>query len=167
MEYDPQVLRSISEHRRRVRVDQGLVLLPVVLALTVLVLLMVFVREVTVIGSVALATTAIVLVVLTHNLNKSYRRFITPASKYRNVSGDVFSEQLEAVSIGAGIPVPDMVVLDLPTVNAVTFLRDGEPAVSVTSKAVSKPFSRLEAEAIMAHQVAHITTGDILKPLDA
>jgi len=167
VEFDPQVLRSISEHRRRVRIDQGLVLLPVALALICLVLLMVLERKVAIIGGIAIAATAIILTILVCNLNKRYRRFTTPASKYRNVSGDLFKEQLEAVSIGAGIPFPDLVVLDLPTVNAVAFLKDGEPAVGVTSKAVSRPFSRLEAEAIMAHEVAHITIGDILRPLDA
>jgi Zn-dependent protease with chaperone function len=169
MNLEPQVLESIDRNRRKVLYEELLVLTPVVLIIAAVVFLIMFAfkRNVGIAAIVMLAIAIAIALILTYSVGKSFKRFVKPAEEFKPVSLELFQEQLDAVSIGAGIETPELVVLDVPSINSVAFTRRGKPAVGVTKRAVEHPFSKEEAEAIMAHEVAHILINDILKPLDA
>jgi Zn-dependent protease with chaperone function len=59
------------------------------------------------------------------------------------------------------LDVPRLLVLDLPTVNSITLRWEGKPAVAVTSEALGAGLPGRCAEAVMAHEVAHILMGDV------
>ncbi len=66
----------------------------------------------------------------------------------------------EEVSIGAGIPVPALYVLDDESINALAAgERPGLAAVVVTRGALEQ-LSRAELQGVVAHEVAHIVGGD-------
>ena len=169
MNLEPQVLESIDRNRRKVLYEELLVLIPVALLIAAAVFLIMFAfkRNVGIAAIVMLAIAIAIALILTRSVSKSFKWFVKPAEEFKPVSLELFQEQLEAVSIGAGIKTPDLVVIDVPSVNSVAFTRHGRPTVGVTKRAAEHPFSKEEAEAMMAHEVAHILINDTLKPLDA
>ncbi|HEY5525977.1 MAG TPA: M48 family metalloprotease [Candidatus Anoxymicrobiaceae bacterium] len=71
-----------------------------------------------------------------------------------------FRSALEGVSVGMGIPTPDLEVLGVPTVNSIAFRDKGKASVGVTAEALKAGLSRHEQEAMMAHELSHIVLGD-------
>lgn len=66
----------------------------------------------------------------------------------------------EEVAIGAGVPVPALYVLEDPTINALAAgERPALAAVMVTRGALER-LQRAELQAVVAHEVAHIVSGD-------
>jgi Zn-dependent protease with chaperone function len=89
------------------------------------------------------------------NLKDFYRE-----TDYDRAEYESFNSALEGVSIGLGINPPVLDVLGIPTVNSIAF-RDGrKPGIGVTAEALKAGLSRSEKEAMMAHEIAHITLGD-------
>ena len=169
MDLEPQVQESINRNRRKVLFEELLVLVPVALIITATVYLIIFAfkRHLGIAAIIMLVIATATALILMNSIGKPFKRFVKPAEEFKPVSLNLFQEQLEAVSIGAGIETPQLVVIDVPTVNSVAFMKRGKPAVGVTKKAVEQHFSKEEAEAMMAHEVAHILINDTLMPLDA
>jgi len=71
-----------------------------------------------------------------------------------------FTEALDGACIAAGEQRPELVVLDDPAPNALAFVEDGQRYVAVTSGMLSGDFSVSEANAVMAHELAHLMIGE-------
>lgn len=66
----------------------------------------------------------------------------------------------EEVSIGAGVPVPALYVLDEPSINALAVGESpAQSAVMVTRGALER-LERAELQGVVAHEIAHIVGGD-------
>jgi Zn-dependent protease with chaperone function len=168
MSFEPQVLESIHYNRRKILLEEALVLALLLLVLFACVFLMAFTfhKDQELVMAVAIPLAFLVILVYTWSTHGSFTLFTRVASEYDEVSLELFADALENVCLGAGITCPGLVVLDLPTVNFVTFEKRGKHYVGITKDATSTSFSKGEAEAIMAHEISHIITGDALKPLD-
>lgn len=76
-----------------------------------------------------------------------------------------FRSALDGVSIGLGLPSPHLEVLDIPGPNALSFIDErGRECVGVTVDLLHAGISNYEIEVIMAHQLSHVLTSNILKP---
>jgi len=169
LDLEPQVLESIDRSRRKRYIERALVVIPIALALAAIVALMVFSYkgDGLVIAFAALIIAIGVVAGLVIAVQRNYRKFTLQADFGSQPSRALFADKLDSVSIGVGIPTPELVVLQLPSVNAVAFQKSGKPAVGVTESAVKGRFSASKAEAMMAHEVAHILIGDMLRPMNA
>lgn len=67
----------------------------------------------------------------------------------------------EAVSIGAGVPVPRIYVIDSEAPNAFASGRDPENAVIAVTTGLIAKLDRQELEGVVAHEIAHIKNYDI------
>ena len=68
---------------------------------------------------------------------------------------------VEGLSLAAGVPPPDLHVLDAPGLNALTLgLVPGRARLIVTS-GLLEGLSRIELEGVLAHELSHVRTGDI------
>ncbi|MBU1670705.1 MAG: M48 family metalloprotease [Actinobacteria bacterium] len=165
---EPDVLASISYHRRKELAETLLIVVPVFLAVGLAAYLILINLELDVLIAVAILAGIAVFIgsIYAATTRASFNRFVRPAPDGEWASLEDLRDALESVSIGAGIDAPELVVLDLPTVNSVAFIRKGMPVVGVTRETAARTFSRAEAEGMMAHEVAHIILGDALKPMD-
>jgi len=69
---------------------------------------------------------------------------------------------VEGVSIAAGVPMPAVYVINDPAPNAfATGLKPSKASVTVTTGLLAK-MSRGELEGVLAHEVAHISNGDMV-----
>jgi Zn-dependent protease with chaperone function len=169
LDLEPQVLESIQRSRRKRYVERALVIIPVSLALAAIVALMIFSFKgnelVIAVAALIVAIGAVMGLVLA--VQRNYRKFTLQANIGPQPSRELFADKLDSVSIGVGIPTPELVVLQLPTINAVAFQKSGRPVVGVTESAASGQVSGRTAEAMMAHEVAHVLIGDMLRPMNA
>ncbi len=78
----------------------------------------------------------------------------------KGISG-LYRQALEGLSAAAGLPAPSLRVLDVPTANSLAFFEERKPAVGVTREALRLGPSPRRAEAMMAHELAHILTGEL------
>jgi len=166
--FEPQVLENIKRSRRKVLLEDSLmlILLSFPLAAGALLARFAFHRGQELLLLVLLSCTIVGAVIFTVRVHRSYRRFLKIAHDFNPVSLPTFQRALEAVSLGAGIEIPRIVILDIPTVNLVPFKGRGEYSIGITREAVETPILGHEAEALMAHEVSHILIGDVLRPLD-
>ncbi|HEX7002936.1 MAG TPA: M48 family metallopeptidase [Trueperaceae bacterium] len=67
----------------------------------------------------------------------------------------------EAVSIGAGVPVPDVYVIDAELPNAFATGRDPEHSAIAVTSGMLRVLDRQELEGVVAHEMAHIKNLDI------
>ncbi len=67
----------------------------------------------------------------------------------------------EAVSIGAGVPVPKIWVIDSPTPNAFATGRNPENGAIAVTTGLMEMLDRQELEGVVAHEMAHIRNYDI------
>lgn len=104
----------------------------------------------------------------------AFWRLILPAMRqYKSLTGETvqydpdryrkFDSYLAAVSVGMGIPKPELTVLDLPTANSISYMKKRAPAVGVTPELLRADLSGNEIESVMAHEAAHIAAGDTLR----
>jgi Zn-dependent protease with chaperone function len=100
-------------------------------------------------------TVARVRSMVRRNLKDFYRERDYDQAEYES-----FKSALEGVSIGMGMSPPDLAVLGVPTVNSIAFREGRKPAVGVTAEALKAGLSRSEKEAMMAHEIAHLTLED-------
>lgn len=93
-----------------------------------------------------------------------HRRDVMPVSEEppaRLPGLPTFRDALEAVSTAVGTKPPELVALELPTANSISFLHMDNPAVGVTTAALRMDTTDSRAEALMAHELAHVMAGDI------
>lgn len=69
---------------------------------------------------------------------------------------------VEALAIGAGIPKPDVYVVDDPAPNAFATGRNPDHAAVAVTTGLLERMDRRELEAVLAHELAHIRNYDIL-----
>jgi len=98
---------------------------------------------------------------------KDFNSFTVRATEYNHHHLQRFQDSLQAVSIGSGIPTPTLAVLNCPTANAVAFREKGTMTVGITRELLEAGLSAHEAEAVMAHEVSHIVSGDDLRSPNA
>lgn len=72
-----------------------------------------------------------------------------------------YRRALEGLSAAAGIPAPPLFAVDIPTANSIAFRREGRPAVGVSLEALPLGPNPRRAEAMMAHELAHVLTGEL------
>lgn len=83
------------------------------------------------------------------------------ALDYEPTDAAKFENALQGAAIGAGVPAPCMLVLDDPAANAAAFQTDsGAQGVGVTSGLLRSDISVGEANAVMAHELAHLVIGE-------
>jgi len=75
----------------------------------------------------------------------------------------LFLNALDTAATRAGIEAPYLAVLDSDRANAISYTREGAPAIGVTSGALGAGLTFPEAQAIMAHELANAITGDHLR----
>jgi heat shock protein HtpX len=68
----------------------------------------------------------------------------------------------EAVAIGAGVPAPDIYVIDSPAPNAFATGRNPEHGAVAVTTGLIELLDRQELEGVIAHEMAHIRNYDIL-----
>lgn len=68
----------------------------------------------------------------------------------------------EAVAIGAGVPAPQIYVIDSPAPNAFATGRNPENGAIAVTTGLMKLLDRQELEGVIAHEMAHIRNYDIL-----
>lgn len=68
----------------------------------------------------------------------------------------------EAVAIGAGVPAPDVYVIDSPAPNAFATGRNPEHGAIAVTTGLLERLDRQELEGVVAHEMAHIRNYDIL-----
>lgn len=91
----------------------------------------------------------------------------TGATKLKKSDDPYLFNIVEALSIGAGIPTPDIYLIDSEALNA--FATGPDPAHSVVAitTGLRKRLNRLELEGVMAHEMSHIRNYDIRLMLTA
>lgn len=73
----------------------------------------------------------------------------------------LFSQVVENICIGAGIPKPKLYVIEDTAPNAFATGRDPEHAVVCTTTGLLSKLNRTELEGVMAHEISHIRNYDI------
>jgi Zn-dependent protease with chaperone function len=92
-----------------------------------------------------------------------YGKLTARATEYDVQRLAVFMNVLEGARLRAGAAEPPIVVLASAAPNALTFAgHGGVPVIGVTRGLLETDLSYAEAEAVMAHQLAGIITGDYL-----
>ncbi len=66
----------------------------------------------------------------------------------------------ESLCLGFGLAAPGVVVLDNPAPNALTLGRSARSATLVVTSGALDLFDRMELEAVIAHELAHLKRGD-------
>jgi heat shock protein HtpX len=69
---------------------------------------------------------------------------------------------IEGLGANAGVPQPDLFVLADPGLNALTMGRSPRHATLVVTSGLLEQLSRIELEAVLAHELSHIRNDDIL-----
>ncbi len=67
----------------------------------------------------------------------------------------------EAVAIGAGVPMPELYVIDSPAPNAFATGRNPQHSAIVVTKGLIDLLDRQELEGVVAHEMAHVRNHDI------
>lgn len=68
---------------------------------------------------------------------------------------------VEALSIGAGLPMPKVYVIESDALNAFATGKDPQHSHVVVTKGLLRKMNRLELEGVLAHEVSHIKNYDI------
>ena len=68
----------------------------------------------------------------------------------------------EGLSVAAGVPKPDLYVIDDPAPNAMACGRSPRTAAVVVTQGLLDDLTRIELEGVLAHELSHIRSLDIL-----
>jgi heat shock protein HtpX len=68
---------------------------------------------------------------------------------------------VEGLALAAGVPPPELFVIDSPARNALTVGLDARHARLVVTGGLLERLSRIELEGVVAHELSHIRAGDI------
>jgi Zn-dependent protease with chaperone function len=174
LKMEPQVIESIKRYRRQVFLQKLAVLAPLALAISACVVALVVLT--------AAGPGDWKLVLMGENGSPSFLLWIFPlalaalllllavrrgpealvvAEEPGDGSSGPFRRALEGVSAAAGFPAPPLRVLDIPTANSLAFLEGRKPAVGVSREALPLGRNPRRAEAMMAHELAHVLTGEL------
>jgi heat shock protein HtpX len=66
----------------------------------------------------------------------------------------------EGLCFGFGLPLPDLAVIDDPAPNTLTLGRAPRSTTLVVTTGALEAFDRMQLEAVLAHELAHIKRGD-------
>ncbi|MCX6704107.1 MAG: M48 family metalloprotease, partial [Candidatus Woesebacteria bacterium] len=86
---------------------------------------------------------------------------ISGARRANSTEDKLFSQVIENICIGAGIPKPKLYVIEDTAPNAFATGRDPEHAVVCATTGLLSKLSRTELEGVMAHEISHIRNYDI------
>jgi Zn-dependent protease with chaperone function len=92
-----------------------------------------------------------------------FTRFTARARDYDLKALAGFMNALEGAASRAGVSAPHVTVLDAPSPNAVAFQGKDGPEIGVTSGALEAGLEYAQMEAIMAHELASVISGDYLR----
>ena len=73
-----------------------------------------------------------------------------------------FHNVVEGLCVAAGVPKPDLYVIEDPALNALTVGRDPRHAAVAVTTGLLDALSRIELEGVLAHELSHIRHLDIL-----
>lgn len=192
MSFEPRVLECITAYRRKTRRNRAALLAPFVLAAAGALGLLLFTllgrpyilrsfpapSTVPDPGTAAMKLVAACLLVLVvglfgYDLYASVRyakgRFDLflerRATAYDRTAAGKFADALEGAAIAAGVEQPALLVLEDPAANALG-IEDPElgRSVGVTTGLLDAGIPVGEANAIIAHEVAHLLTGENVRP---
>lgn len=179
MNLEPQVIRKIRSERRKAFFQRMLIRVPLLAAIVACIALIVLKltgiiaigeKGFTTINLVflgALGALFLVLLVLfalfVRRIVRDNRRIvgkITGTREYGDdLPGRIFKDSLTAVAIGAGVEPPGLLVVDIPTVNALPISRDHRTYIGVTGEAIEANLPYREAEAMMSHTLSKAMLG--------
>jgi len=87
--------------------------------------------------------------------------FVSKARKPTKEEGMYLLNVVEGLAIAAGIPKPEVYVIDDDAINAFATGRDPNHAAIVVTTGALKKLNRLELEGVIAHEMSHIKNYDI------
>jgi Zn-dependent protease with chaperone function len=91
----------------------------------------------------------------TERLRRTFAgRRVHPAGEARLVN------LVESLCFGFGLRTPDVVVIEDPAPNALTLGRTARAATLVVTNGALELFDRMQLEAVLAHELAHLKRGD-------
>lgn len=184
MAFEPQVERSIKRHRQRRLLYRLLVISPLIIVVAASILFVALSARADkgpeLYPGLRSSTSFVIPVILIRFLpyffiiGVAFYKLLMPAIRqfnsltseitdYDHHSFQRYKNALQAVSIGSGIATPALVVLDIPTANAIAFRKKGTPAVGVTRELLEADLTSSEVEAVMAHEVSHLVAGDEIR----
>lgn len=70
-----------------------------------------------------------------------------------------FRHGLEGISIAFGMPVPELTISEASGAAAFSYVLSGRPVVAVTRSGLAAGLTAQEEEALMAHEMAHLSLG--------
>jgi len=86
---------------------------------------------------------------------------ISKARKATKEEDNLFTSVVQNISLGAGIPIPKLFVIDDSAPNAFATGRDPDHAVICATTGLLSKLTRTELEGVMAHEMSHIRNYDI------
>jgi len=86
---------------------------------------------------------------------------ISKARKATKEEDNFFTSVVENISLGAGIPIPKLFVIDDSAPNAFATGRDPDHAVICATTGLLSKLTRTELEGVLAHEISHIRNYDI------
>ena len=92
-------------------------------------------------------------------------KMVLKLNKARKATREEFlqlNESLEALCIGAGLPLPDLYIIDDNALNAFATGRNPKHAVVCVTKGLLNTLDKYEMEGVLAHELSHIKNYDIL-----
>ena len=89
-------------------------------------------------------------------LGLSHARPVSPDEEPR------YHNLVEGLCVSAGLPKPDLYVIDDPAPNSFATGRNPNHAAIVVSTGLLQALSRMELEGVLAHELAHIRSHDTL-----
>jgi len=180
MGLEPQVINRIKKEKRKARRRWALIRVPLLLGVAACIVLIIFRLTVwsepgetldtanhVLLGVVIFifAVSLLLFILWFLHLRRNGRKIVNRISYPREHRGDLalktFKDALEAVAIGAGETAPGLLVVKMPTVNAVPVFKDGRPHVAVTEEALEGSLSFSEAEAMMSFTLSRVLLGHV------
>ena len=73
-----------------------------------------------------------------------------------------FHNVVEGLCVAAGVPKPELYVIDDPSLNALTVGRDPRTAAVAVTTGLLEALTRIELEGVIAHELSHVRHLDIL-----
>ena len=73
-----------------------------------------------------------------------------------------FFNLVEGLSLAAGVPRPRLLVVDAAGANALSVGRDARRAAVVATTGLLDQLSRIELEGVLAHELCHLRSGDVV-----
>ncbi|MEW6473229.1 MAG: M48 family metalloprotease [Actinomycetota bacterium] len=118
-----------------------------------------------VLGPVLFVAAAVVALVLAAVAYLYADRLVLRLSHARPVSPDEeprYHNLVEGLCVSAGLPKPELYVVDDPVANSFATGRNPAHAAIVVTTGLLQKLSRMELEGVLAHELSHIRSNDIL-----